>query len=401
MITTWKMFFWTLVILLLAVTLGVCATETYIQTYVFPDDSLLYCPCGGPPPSLSSCEGSNYYGFIETGPSFPYAVGVSTVITVGLSAEKQDPCQAQSNVYVYAKWSSAPIINAASPIQNCGGAACAAPCDSLMTAFPDWKLLASVQNVGRGGWDYCPGALGTASTSVAEAQSAGLTGTLYYLNILACDEEYAGNCSGGATFAANFIGSNSATTLASYAYSIPPPPCGANALCGHVSAIEDSTLMVPNVYLELRNLQGNVVGTTKTASNGAYAFNGLTTGSSYTIDAVLENMETVLPHEYKEAIPSPITSDFSVLSVPVEVTLQGSPGDFVALTTAPIVGSAPPHESYTAVVDGSGTILIKAPVEAHYATRWHRDPVSGGYVKGSSTDLGHTVPMQHLSVVTP
>lgn len=181
----------------------------------------------------------------------------------------------------------------------------------------------------------------------------------------------------------------------------PPSPCGPNALCGSIHAMEDPTIALPGIYVQLRDMQGNALSNILTGADGSYSFGLLTAGDAYWIDLILGDNESAQPSRVSAIVPTASTRDFLVIWVPVKITLHGSSGTFVALTRDPVTTYAPPRVGVTGVIDDSGQITLKAPSYLNYATFWSRDPVTGSYVKGTSQALGGLKPRQVLAVTEP
>ncbi len=181
----------------------------------------------------------------------------------------------------------------------------------------------------------------------------------------------------------------------------PPPPlppapimphggasCGPGKVCGSVIDSETGTVNLVGMVIELRNDKGTYIKTTRTISNGSFEFSGLT-GSGYLISPSLNPSWSSDP-SFSKTLPADGHVLFKMGGVPANVTITGSSGDFIMISSSATTGPFPlgvypggPF-SISGVIGRDGKKLMSISKGKWFLTCWR----SRTYNKGHAMDLG-------------
>lgn len=161
--------------------------------------------------------------------------------------------------------------------------------------------------------------------------------------------------------------------------STPPPPpvgpCGANAICGDVHALENASIPLDGIVIQMMDLSSKSRGRTQTDAVGHYRFTGVINRQIVrpvvdTTGIATPAFSVVAPEEQK---------DFQVARVPVTVTVRTPrTGTYVLLSGTPYARADAPTSAdrgiaeYPSRVSGDNKIVeISAlPVHNWYLTCW-------------------------------
>lgn len=177
----------------------------------------------------------------------------------------------------------------------------------------------------------------------------------------------------------------------------PPPvigPCGVGHVCGVVSSHENPTVKLPNMYLEVRSKTGAFIRTVKTDADGSY--NVASTVSVFICPAV-ERTWSASP---AQTFCNPgDQADFSMRFVQFDLTVHGTAGAMVFVSTAPITGMPPSVDAsgtgqshlLSSVVDmNNQAVLHPYPEIAYWLTCIAYDSTEHRYINKGSSYLSNT-----------
>lgn len=160
--------------------------------------------------------------------------------------------------------------------------------------------------------------------------------------------------------------------------------CGQlHAICGKIYAAEKPSILPSGILVELRNSLGRLLTTTHTNSAlpTNYIFPNLPNGS-YFVNPVVGRTQYANPVQMPVQLTDSLqtTADFSIGGLPAPVTVSGSSGTLVLITTSPWTSATPPiidltspstMNIYSGIIGPDGKTVINVPGNYPYSlTCW-------------------------------
>ncbi len=145
--------------------------------------------------------------------------------------------------------------------------------------------------------------------------------------------------------------------------------------------------------MELRNSRGKIIKAVPTvAGSPAYTFtSSINSDTTYYVAPVVERTQFALPAQqavYVFPAGGSALANFQVRGIPATLTISGTPGSVVMVSTFAYTSGTPPpmgagsqtkSNFYTAVIEANGQIKIKVPGDQPYWLKcWNAEPANGG-----------------------